>query len=138
MILLPMKHDRTAFSRCGALSLQAGSCAASAENDSSITGSAPGGAMARAAKAEEAEGDRRPARPAADPAHHQRRLDASGILEEMAISPRMLAVLQKVDAAREEFLAGLRESAKREAKAKARAKTLAKTRRRKPAVKDPE
>jgi hypothetical protein len=56
----------------------------------------------------------------------------------MAISPRMLAVLQKVDAAREEFLAGLRESARREAKAKARAKTLAKTRSRKPAAKDQE
>jgi hypothetical protein len=65
-------------------------------------------------------------------------LDASGTIKEMAISPRMLAVLQKVDAAREEFLAGLRESARREAKAKARAKTLAKTRSRKPAAKDQE
>jgi hypothetical protein len=56
----------------------------------------------------------------------------------MAISPKMLAVLQKVDAAREEFFAGLRESARRDADAKARAKTLAKTRRRKPTVTDQE
>jgi hypothetical protein len=43
----------------------------------------------------------------------------------MAISPRMLAVLQKVDAARAEFLAGLGESAKAEARAKAHAKKQA-------------
>jgi len=43
----------------------------------------------------------------------------------MAISPKMLAVLQKVDAARAEFFAGLRESAKREAEAKAHAKKRA-------------
>lgn len=36
----------------------------------------------------------------------------------MAISPKMLAVLQKVDAARAEFFAGLRESAKQEAQAR--------------------
>ena len=54
----------------------------------------------------------------------------------MAISPKMLAVLRKVDAAREEFFAGLRKGAKRDAEAKARAKTLAKTRRRKPTVTD--
>jgi hypothetical protein len=36
----------------------------------------------------------------------------------MAISPKMLAVLQKVDAARAEFLAGLRESARQEEKAR--------------------
>jgi hypothetical protein len=33
----------------------------------------------------------------------------------VAISPRMLAVLRKVDAAREAYLAGLRESAKQDA-----------------------
>jgi hypothetical protein len=43
----------------------------------------------------------------------------------MAVSPKMLAVLQKVDAAHALFVAGLRESAKREAAAKARAKKLA-------------
>jgi hypothetical protein len=42
----------------------------------------------------------------------------------MAISPRMLAVLQKVEAAREEHLAKLRERGKQEAKAKERAKIL--------------
>jgi hypothetical protein len=67
-----------------------------------------------------------------------KQLDASATLKEMAISPKMLAVLQKVDAAREEFFAGLRESARRDADAKARAKTLAKTRRRKPTVTDQE
>lgn len=56
----------------------------------------------------------------------------------MAISAKMLAVLQKVDAAREEFFAGLRKSAKREAEAKTRAKTASKTRRRKPTVADQE
>jgi len=43
----------------------------------------------------------------------------------MAISPKMLAVLQKVDAARAEFFDGLRESAKQEAEAKVRAKKRA-------------
>ena len=46
----------------------------------------------------------------------------------MAISPKMLAVLRKVDAARHAHLAGLRESAKREAEAKARVKTRAASR----------
>jgi len=46
----------------------------------------------------------------------------------MAISPRMLAVVQKVDAARAEFLAGLGESAKQEARAKALAKKQAASR----------
>jgi hypothetical protein len=40
----------------------------------------------------------------------------------MAISPRMLAVLRKVDAAREAHFAKLRERGKQEADAKARAK----------------
>jgi hypothetical protein len=44
----------------------------------------------------------------------------------------MLAVIQKVEAAREQLFAELRASAKRDAQVKARAKTLAKTRRRKP------
>jgi hypothetical protein len=61
-----------------------------------------------------------------------KQLDASARLKRMAISPKMLALLQKVDAAREVFFAGLRSSAKRDAEAKARAKTLSKTRRRKP------
>jgi hypothetical protein len=43
----------------------------------------------------------------------------------MAISPKMLAVLQKVDAKREAHFAGLRESAKRDAEAKVRAKRVA-------------
>lgn len=43
----------------------------------------------------------------------------------MAISPRMLAVLQKVDAAREAHFAKLRERGKQEADAKARAKKQA-------------
>jgi hypothetical protein len=46
----------------------------------------------------------------------------------MAISPKMLAVLRKVDAARAEHFAGLRESAKREAEAKVRAKKRAASR----------
>ncbi|MGH2385800.1 MAG: hypothetical protein ACRDGB_12230 [Candidatus Limnocylindria bacterium] len=46
----------------------------------------------------------------------------------MAISPKMLAVLQKVDAARAELLAGLRESAKQDAEEKVRAKKRAATR----------
>ena len=41
----------------------------------------------------------------------------------MAISPKMLAVLQKVDAARAELLAGLRESAKREEQARTKKRT---------------
>jgi hypothetical protein len=40
----------------------------------------------------------------------------------MALSSRMLAVLQKVDAARAEHFAGLRETAKREALARAETK----------------
>jgi hypothetical protein len=39
----------------------------------------------------------------------------------MAISPRMLAVLQKVDAARAEYFAGLRKTAKQEAEARTKA-----------------
>ena len=46
----------------------------------------------------------------------------------MAISPKMLAVLQKVDAARAEFFAGLRDSAKRDAEAKVRTKKRPATR----------
>jgi hypothetical protein len=46
----------------------------------------------------------------------------------MALSRKMLAVLQKVDAAREEFFNDLRESAKRDAAAKARAKKRAASR----------
>lgn len=42
----------------------------------------------------------------------------------MAISPRMLAVIQKVDAAREEVLCGIRKRLKLEAAAKQRAKRL--------------
>ena len=42
----------------------------------------------------------------------------------MAISPRMLAVIQKVDAAREEVLQGIRKRLKIEAAAKERAKLL--------------
>lgn len=44
----------------------------------------------------------------------------------MAISPKMLAVLQKVDAKREEHFANLRERGKQEAAAKVRAKKAAK------------
>lgn len=46
----------------------------------------------------------------------------------VAISPKMLAVLQKVEAAREQHFADLRASAKRDAKEKARVKALAKDR----------
>lgn len=46
----------------------------------------------------------------------------------MAISPKMLAVLQKVEAAREEHFAKLRERGKQEAEAKARAKKQAASR----------
>ena len=42
----------------------------------------------------------------------------------MAISPRMLAVIQKVDAAREEVLRGIRKRLKLEVAAKERAKRL--------------
>lgn len=45
----------------------------------------------------------------------------------MAISPRMLAVIQKVDAAREEVLRGIRKRLKVEAAAKERAKLLQST-----------
>jgi hypothetical protein len=43
----------------------------------------------------------------------------------MAISPKMLALIQKIEAADAEHFAGLRASAKREAQAKARAKKRA-------------
>lgn len=63
-------------------------------------------------------------------------LDEGGILCSVAISSKMLAVLQKVEAAREQHFAELRASAKREAEAKARAKSLAKARRRAPTSPD--
>jgi len=43
----------------------------------------------------------------------------------MAISPRMLAIIQKIEAADAKHFAGLRESAKREKEAKTQAKTRA-------------
>ena len=43
----------------------------------------------------------------------------------MALSPKMLAILHKVDAAREELLTGLRESAKRDTEAKTLARMRA-------------
>jgi hypothetical protein len=46
----------------------------------------------------------------------------------MAISPRMLALIQKIEAADAEHLASLRESARRDAEAKVRAKKRAATR----------
>ena len=52
----------------------------------------------------------------------------------MAISPKMLAVLQKVEAASQEHLAKIRERGKREAAEKARAKAL-ETLKRKPPIK---
>lgn len=61
-----------------------------------------------------------------------KQLDTSATLMVMAISPKMLAILQKVDDAREHLFAGLRASAKRDAEAKARAKANA--RKRKPTV----
>jgi hypothetical protein len=45
----------------------------------------------------------------------------------MAISPKMLALIQKLDAADAKHFAGLRESAKRDKEAKALAKTRAKS-----------
>ena len=45
----------------------------------------------------------------------------------MTLSPKMLAILQKVDAAREEMLAGLRESAKRDTEAKTLARMQARS-----------
>ena len=45
----------------------------------------------------------------------------------MALSPKMLAILLKVDAAREELLTGLRESAKRDTEAKALARVQARS-----------
>jgi hypothetical protein len=54
----------------------------------------------------------------------------------MAISPKMLAVLRKVEAASEEHLAKIRERGKREAAAKARAKAL-ESLKRKPPIKKP-
>lgn len=50
----------------------------------------------------------------------------------MAISPKMLAVLQKVDAARAEVFAGLRESAKREALLRAARKQVPNAKRKPP------
>jgi hypothetical protein len=46
----------------------------------------------------------------------------------VAISPKMLAILQKVEAAEEQRFADLRASAKRDATEKARSKALAKAR----------
>ena len=54
----------------------------------------------------------------------------------MAISPKMLAVLQKVDAARAEHFAGLRETAKQEAQMRAKAKK-AQAAKKKPPIKKP-
>ena len=53
----------------------------------------------------------------------------------MAISPRMLAVLRKVDAARAEFFAGLRESAKQEAQIRVERKKQLTDARKKPPAK---
>jgi hypothetical protein len=52
----------------------------------------------------------------------------------MALSAKMLAVLQKVDAARAEFIAGLRESAKQEARVRVERK---KQQKKKPPMKMP-
>lgn len=52
-------------------------------------------------------------------------LDASAILNVMAISSKMLAVIQKIEAADAKHFADLRESAKRDAAAKASAKKRA-------------
>lgn len=51
----------------------------------------------------------------------------------MAISPKMLAVIQKVDAASKAHLALLRERGKLEAAAKARAKQMADPKKKPPA-----
>ncbi|HSE03481.1 MAG TPA: hypothetical protein VLK35_04925 [Methylomirabilota bacterium] len=53
----------------------------------------------------------------------------------MAISPKMLAVLRKVDAARAEFFAGLRESAKQEAQVRVERKKQLTNARKKPPAK---
>ena len=45
----------------------------------------------------------------------------------MALSPKMLAIIHKVDSAREELLSGLRESAKRDTEAKTLARMQART-----------
>jgi hypothetical protein len=55
----------------------------------------------------------------------------------MALSAKMLAVLQKVDAAREEFFASLRESAKQEAQVRAERKQMTNTKKKPPMRKPP-
>lgn len=55
----------------------------------------------------------------------------------MAISPKMLAVLQKVDAIREAHFARLRERGKQEADTKARAKAEQEKRKKPPLPKAP-
>ncbi len=55
----------------------------------------------------------------------------------MAISPKMLAVLRKVEAASQEHLAKIRERGKREAAEKARAKLLETSKRKPPSKKQP-
>lgn len=55
----------------------------------------------------------------------------------MAISPKMLAVLQKVEAASREHLAKIRERGKREAAQKARAKVLQTLKRKPPLTEQP-
>jgi len=52
--------------------------------------------------------------------------------ESVAISAKMLAVLQKVEAARDQLFAELRAGAKRDAEVKAQARIRAKARPRKP------
>jgi len=47
----------------------------------------------------------------------------------MALSPKMLAVLKKADAANAEYFAGLREKAKKQKQAEARKKKTAKEKR---------
>jgi len=53
----------------------------------------------------------------------------------MALSAKMLAVLQKVDAARAEFFAGLRESAKQEAQVRVERKKQMSNAKKKPPLK---
>jgi hypothetical protein len=55
----------------------------------------------------------------------------------MALSAKMLAVLQKVDAAREDFFAGLRESAKQEAQVRVERKKRMTNAKKKPPMKMP-
>ncbi|MEX2220601.1 MAG: hypothetical protein WEG40_02290 [Candidatus Rokuibacteriota bacterium] len=55
----------------------------------------------------------------------------------MALSAKMLAVLQKVDAARAEFFAGLRESAKQEAQVRVEKKKRMTNAKKKPPMKMP-